>query len=253
MKKVKDMKLSQKGSKLIKDFEGFREKTYKCSAGVLTIGYGHTKDVKMNQKINRQQADELFRKDIEPFEKEVNKINQKKNYNLNQNQFDSLVSFTYNLGQGRLNTLTKNRTKDQLPSGMKLYNKVGKKVIPGLVNRRNREVDLFNQPIGNNTPNLSSNFNKPSIHTNIRGPTISSNISRPNFQTNISRPIINSNIRPTSFIQKTNNYTSDLNRMNNTANNFYRPNPAPRPANISGPRFIPKRGGPGENNNCIIF
>lgn len=244
MKKVKDMKLSQKGSKLIKDFEGFRGKPYKCSGGVLTIGYGHTQGVKMNQVINRQQADELFKKDIEPFEKEVNKINQKKNYNLNQNQFDSLVSFTYNLGQGRLHSLTQNRTKNQLPSGMKLYNKAGKKVISGLVNRRNREVDLFNQPIGNNTPNLSSNINPPSFHTNYRCPNISSNISR---------PIINHKIRPTSFIQKTNDYTSDLNRMNKTTNNFYRPNPAPRPANIGGPRFIPKNGGPGVNNNCIIF
>ena len=205
----------------------------------------------MNQRISRQEADELFKKDIQPFEKEVNKINQKKNYNLNQNQFDSLVSFTFNLGKGRLNTLTQNRTKNQLPSGMKLYNKAGKKVIPGLVNRRNREVELFNQPICNNTSNLSSNINRPSFHTNIS----SSNISRPNYQTNLSRPNVSAKIRPTSFNFKqiTNNYTSDLNRMNNTPNNFYRPNPAPRPVNMSGPRFKPRNGGSNGNNNCCIF
>ena len=100
----------------------YREKAYKCSAGKLTIGYGHTDGVYEDQKITKEQAENFLKKDVEEFEKNVNYINKKKKYNLNQNQFDSLVSFTFNLGPGKLNTLTQNRTKNQLPDGMKLYN-----------------------------------------------------------------------------------------------------------------------------------
>ena len=66
---------------------------------------------------------------------------------MNQNEFDALVSFTYNLGTGNLKRLTDNRKKNEISEGMKLYNKAGGKKLQGLVNRRNEESELFNEPI----------------------------------------------------------------------------------------------------------
>ena len=143
------MKTSDNGIKKIKNEEGFRNKAYKCAAGVPTIGYGHTKGVKMGDTISAQKAEEYLREDLRICENEVNRINKEKGYNLNQNQFDSLVSFTYNCGINNLRKLTRYRTKSEIPEGMKLYNKGGGKVIQGLINRRNRESELFNEPVSN--------------------------------------------------------------------------------------------------------
>ena len=140
------MKLSQNGINLIKNLEGYREKSYKCSAGKLTIGYGHTDGVYEDQKITKEQAENFLKKDVEEFEKNVNYINKKKKYNLNQNQFDSLVSFTFNLGPGKLNTLTQNRTKSQLPDGMKFIIKQIKKLSQDwLIEDKRKSICLINQ------------------------------------------------------------------------------------------------------------
>ena len=61
------MKLSQNGVNLIKNFEGYREKAYKCSAGKLTIGYGHTDGVYEDQTITKEQAENFLKKDVEKF------------------------------------------------------------------------------------------------------------------------------------------------------------------------------------------
>ena len=196
------MKTSQNGINKIKKYENLKLKAYKCSAGKPTIGYGHTKEVYMGQTITKKKAEEFFREDLKGPERYVNEVNKNKKYNLNQNQFDSLVSFTYNAGPKKLKTLTQNRTKAQLPNGMKLYNKVGKKVIKGLVNRRQDEINLFNQPMGNN---ININHSNP----------IRNNPCHYNSNT------YNSNNH--SFIHRTNNYTSNLNRpINiNTNNSFF--------------------------------
>lgn len=90
------MQLSQNGIELIQYFEGLRLKAYYCSAGKLTIGYGHTgSDVRVGMVITKEKADELFRKDIKQFEKDVNSLLQ---VPVSQNQFDALVSFAFNLG-----------------------------------------------------------------------------------------------------------------------------------------------------------
>jgi len=171
------METSKEGMEKIKSEESLRLNAYKCSSGVPTIGYGHTKNVKMGQKITKSEADEYFKEDLKVFENEVNKINKTKGYNLNQNQFDSLVSFAFNTGIGNLRKLTQNRTKSQLPEGMKLYNKGGgkvKRIIPGLDNRRKREVNLFNTPIGNNRPNHSSFIDDDSYTDNLNRMTLNS-------------------------------------------------------------------------------
>lgn len=90
------MKLSQNGIELIQYFEGLELKAYLCSAGKLTIGYGHTgSDVKPGMVITKQKADALFRQDIQKFEKDVASLLK---VSVNQNQFDALVSFAFNVG-----------------------------------------------------------------------------------------------------------------------------------------------------------
>ena len=99
------MKTSEKGLKLIKEFEGLRLEPYKCDVGVWTIGYGHTKGINQNTKpITKEQAEDFLKDDLKFFEGLVNN----KKYvpqQINQNQFDALVSFTFNLGGGNLKEL----------------------------------------------------------------------------------------------------------------------------------------------------
>lgn len=84
---------------LVKRWEGFRAKAYLCPAGVPTIGYGHTKDVKLGDTITHNQATELLYEDLGKFAHAVNRL---VSVPLTQGQFDALVSFTYNLGVGAL-------------------------------------------------------------------------------------------------------------------------------------------------------
>lgn len=143
-KKLK-MKLSENGKKLIKKFEGCSLKAYKCPAGVLTIGYGHTKGVVCNQKITQAEADRLFNEDVKIFENAVNTLVK---VPINQNQFDALVSFTFNLGIGAFKNSTLLRLLNQgLYCGASeqfgLWVHVGKIVLHGLVVRREEERKLF--------------------------------------------------------------------------------------------------------------
>jgi len=143
-KKLK-MKLSENGKKLIKKFEGCRLKAYKCPAGVLTIGYGHTKGVTSNQIITQAEADRLFDEDIKTFENAVNSLVK---VPLTQNQFDALVSFTFNLGIGALknSTLLRLLNKGDYRGASQqfgLWVHVGKIVLHGLVVRREEEKKLF--------------------------------------------------------------------------------------------------------------
>ena len=90
------MKISKQGLELIKSFEGCRLKAYQDIGGVWTIGYGHTDNVKSGDIITQKKADELLLKDLERFEKHVNTY--VPIYDFNQNQYDALVSFAFNIG-----------------------------------------------------------------------------------------------------------------------------------------------------------
>ena len=135
------MKISEKGIELIKQFEGCKLTAYKDAVGVLTIGYGHTGDVKANQKITQKKAEELLKEDLHRFELHVSEY--RKKYKFTQNEFDALVSFAFNIGN--INQLTKygKRNKGQIADAILLYNKAGGKVLSGLVKRRKAEHDLF--------------------------------------------------------------------------------------------------------------
>ena len=139
------MKISEEGISLIKRFEGCRLEAYKCSAGVLTIGYGHTGGVKEDDTITQEEADKLLKADVFKFEKNV-EDNVK--VELNQSQFDALVAWTFNLGVGNLRSSTmlqklNNEDYTSVPSEMKRWNKAGGKTLDGLIRRREAESLLF--------------------------------------------------------------------------------------------------------------
>lgn len=139
------MKASQKCIDLIKQFEGCRFDAYQDSIGKWTIGYGHTKGVYKGQHITIAEATEFLRQDLISAEIAVMKYDKK--YHWNQNQFDALVSFAYNIGS--INQLTKNgtRTIAQISAKIPEYRKAGGKVLTGLVNRRMAEKALFDGEI----------------------------------------------------------------------------------------------------------
>jgi lysozyme len=146
------MKTSIQGLNLIKIFEGCKLKAYKCPADIWTIGYGHTKDVKSYDVITKDKSDELLKKDIIWVESVINK-NVKAI--LNQNQFDALASFVFNVGENafRSSTMLKylNSSNEILQASkqFKVWNKVydNKRGIyiesQGLTNRRKKEMELF--------------------------------------------------------------------------------------------------------------
>lgn len=139
-------KIGQAGLALIEQFEGCRLISYQCSAGVWTIGYGHTAGVHKGMKITQAQADEYLKKDVAKFEKYINNPSYVPfTDKLNQNQFDALVSFAFNLGQGNVKKLCTGRTINQIPSAMQQYCKAAGKTLPGLQRRRKAEAALYNK------------------------------------------------------------------------------------------------------------
>ncbi len=144
------LKISKNGINIIKRFEGCQLQGYICPAGIPTIGYGYTgkingKTINTNTFITQGQADDLLSADLERFESHVMKFDSV--YNWNQNEFDALVSFAYNVGS--INNLTQNkkRTKAQIAKAMLKYNKANGKVLAGLTKRRLAEQELFLAPI----------------------------------------------------------------------------------------------------------
>lgn len=135
------MKTGQAGIDLIKKFEGCQLTAYKCPAGVLTIGYGHTGGVTEGQKISQAQAEAYLRADLEKYEKKVEKYDS--TYRWTQNEFDAMVSFAYNLGSIDKLTAHGTRTKAVIAEKMLLYNKANGKVLAGLIKRRQAEQEMF--------------------------------------------------------------------------------------------------------------
>ena len=139
------MTTSKQGLALIAAHEGLKLKAYLCPAGVPTIGYGHTKGVRMGDTITPDQADKFLREDLADAEKAVNAQGLK----INQNQYDALVSFTFNVGVGNFgkSTLLKkvkaNTDDPAIRNEFARWNKGGGKVLPGLTRRRKDDADLY--------------------------------------------------------------------------------------------------------------
>jgi len=143
------MKTGKEGKNLIKKYEGFRSHAYVCPAGVNTIGFGTTvingKPVPEGMKITLDEANVFLDADLYDFE---NGINSLVKVDLNQNQFDALVCFVYNIGLGafKKSTLLRKLNGEDFDGASKEFlrwNKAGGKVLPGLVRRRESEMNLF--------------------------------------------------------------------------------------------------------------
>lgn len=147
------MKVSINGLNLIKRFEGCKLKAYRDSVGVWTIGYGTTNadkaitgiTISEGATITQSQADEWLEKSVNnKYGKNVNKFDGI--YHWNQNEFDALTSFAYNIGS--INGLVDNGklSKQKIADKMLLYNKAGGRVLEGLAMRRRAEQELFLKP-----------------------------------------------------------------------------------------------------------
>ena len=130
---------------IIKTFEGCNLKAYLCPAKIPTIGYGHTVGVKLGDTITQQQAYELLAKDLEKFERGVDKILR---VQVNENQRGALVSFAFNIGLTALGNSTlmqklNNSDFNGAANEFLRWNKAGGKVLSGLSRRREAERNLF--------------------------------------------------------------------------------------------------------------
>ena len=139
------METSKTGLDLIKHFEGCELYAYKCPAGVWTIGYGHTKGVEPGMQITEQDAEDMLKEELIEYESYINDL---VTVGLNQNQFDAMVSWVYNLGAGNLKASTLLKVLNAgdyagVPEQMLRWNKAGGKVLEGLTRRRQAEADFF--------------------------------------------------------------------------------------------------------------
>jgi lysozyme len=140
--------------KKIRSWESTVLKAYLDSAGVPTIGVGHTAGVKLGQRITLDQADDLLQQDLGIAESAVDSL---VHVPLNDHQFGALVSFAFNAGVGALRTSTLLKVLnaghyDQVPHELAKYNKAHVNghltVLNGLTKRRQHEIDLWNKPVG---------------------------------------------------------------------------------------------------------
>lgn len=146
------MILDNKGYLLITKHEGLKLKPYLCPAKIPTIGYGNTyyadgkRVTLLDKDITKQQAFDMFKEIANRFAKRVDTL---VTSNINQNQFNALVSFAYNVGTGNFSSSTLLKKVNRNPDDLTIkdeflkWNKAGGKVLNGLTNRRNEEADLY--------------------------------------------------------------------------------------------------------------
>lgn len=137
------MKTSDEGILFLASHEGLVLSPYRDAAGVWTIGFGHTRmagppDPEEIKRLTIEEAVEIFRRDLGRFEQAVSESGV-----WSQHEFDALVSFTFNLGEGNLHRLLRGRNRQEIADAILLYNKAGGKVNRGLVRRRQEERVLF--------------------------------------------------------------------------------------------------------------
>jgi len=139
------MKISKEGIALIKKFEGIELEAYQDSVGVWTIGYGHTKGVEEGDNISLKKAEQMLEEELVEYEGYINNMVE---LGLEQNQFDAMVAWVYNLGPTNLGQSTLLKVLNQglfneVPYEIKRWNKAGGEVLNGLVRRREAEALLF--------------------------------------------------------------------------------------------------------------
>lgn len=139
------MKASDRLIEALKRFEGLRTQAYQCAAGRWTIGYGHTLTAREGMIIDEERAEHLLRQDVKTIERWLTS----KNVTEVQHQFDALVSFIFNLGIANFydSTLRKvimrGGSAEEIRKQWMRWVYAKKKVLPGLVKRREWECNLF--------------------------------------------------------------------------------------------------------------
>lgn len=151
------MQASKVAIELIKKFEGFRGTAYKCPGGVWTLGYGETSGVGEGDMCTLAQAESWLKGRCRTISIWLT-ANVDSVYHFNQNQFDALVSFAYNLGNANVVKLTSDNTRtiDEIAEKMLLYTKANGAELPGLVKRRQAEHDLFTDKVSQLTEIVGS-------------------------------------------------------------------------------------------------
>ena len=140
------MTISSSGIDLITASEGLRLNAYQDSAGVWTIGYGHTATAKPGMTITKEQAEYLKLKDMAW---ETTAVNRNVKSNINQNQFDALSSFVFNFGEPKFKNSTLLKKVNNNPNDPSIRQEFAKwinaggRVLAGLVTRRAKEADLY--------------------------------------------------------------------------------------------------------------
>lgn len=146
MELLQQYKYSDTGLALTKEFEGLRLEAYRDSAGIWTIGYGHTgRDVKPGRRVSELEAEVLLRADLRDA---IACVNRSVEVELEQHEFDALVDFCYNVGRGhfeRSSLLAKLNLQDfeGVAAQFGLWVNVDMKPVPGLVRRRAAEAAMF--------------------------------------------------------------------------------------------------------------
>ena len=149
------MKISNAGVELIASFEGCKLNAYWDATGkVWTIGYGHTKNVKKGDVITKAQATQFLTDDCADAERQVMRFDG--TYHWNQNEFDALVSFAFNVGSIDQLTAKGTRTRAEIAEKLPAYNKSGGVVLNGLTRRRIAEQKLFRTPVSTSNQNDST-------------------------------------------------------------------------------------------------
>lgn len=138
---LQNQTLSDFGRRFLEQHEGFRLHAYLCASGTWTVGYGHTRNVKPNQTITKEQAEQLLNEDLAPI------IDALQGYDFNQNQFDALVSLIFNIGLNGWKSsklrkaIINNEQQAQITYLWKQWRWVDgeEKLLP----RRNEEIKLY--------------------------------------------------------------------------------------------------------------
>lgn len=144
------MNVTEEAIELIREFEGFRGRAYRCPAGVWTIGHGHTAMagapvVAAGMEVTRAEADAILRRDVAAVAEGVRRLLRAP---LNGRQFSALVSFAFNVGLGNLASSSVLRAAnagdlDRVPRRLMLWTKAKGRTLPGLVRRRAAEAAMF--------------------------------------------------------------------------------------------------------------
>lgn len=140
------MNISKNGIELIKEFEGLKLESYKCPAGIWTIGYGHTgKNIIKGMKITKKEAEDYLYNDLKIHSEYIKRLVK---VEINQNQTDALISLEYNIGYNAFknSTLLKLLNQGKYLEASKEFDKwvySNNKKLKGLILRRKKEKELF--------------------------------------------------------------------------------------------------------------